>query len=29
MEYAIAIALISLVALYSVIIIGCSKQPEW
>jgi hypothetical protein len=29
MEYLIAIALVSMVALYALIIVGCSRQPEW
>lgn len=29
MEYMIAIALVSMVALYALIIVGCSRQPEW
>jgi len=29
MEYLITIALGSMVALYALIIVGCSKQPEW
>ncbi len=29
MEYMITIALVSMVALYALIIVGCSRQPEW
>ena len=29
MEYLIAIALVSLAALYALIIAGCLRQPEW
>jgi len=29
MEYLILVAVISVMALYALIIIGCLKQPEW
>jgi hypothetical protein len=29
MEYLIAFALVSMVALYALIIVGCLRQPEW
>jgi len=29
MEYVILVAVISVMALYALIIIGCLKQPEW
>jgi hypothetical protein len=29
MEYLISIAVVSMMALYALIIVGCSKQPEW
>ena len=29
MGYLIAIALVSMVALYALIILGCLRQPEW
>jgi hypothetical protein len=29
MEYLIAVALVSMAALYALIIAGCSRQPEW
>jgi hypothetical protein len=29
MEYLILVAVVSMVALYALIIIGCLKQPEW
>jgi hypothetical protein len=29
MEYLISLAVISMMALYALIIIGCLKQPEW
>jgi ABC-type transport system involved in cytochrome c biogenesis permease subunit len=29
MEYLILIAVLSMMALYALIIIGCLKQPEW
>ena len=29
MEYLILIAVLSVMALYALIIIGCLKQPEW
>jgi hypothetical protein len=29
MEYLILVAVVSIMALYALIIAGCSKQPEW
>ena len=29
MEYLILVAVVSMMALYAVIIVGCLKQPEW
>jgi ABC-type transport system involved in cytochrome c biogenesis permease subunit len=29
MEYLILIAVVSMMALYALIIIGCLRQPEW
>jgi hypothetical protein len=29
MEYLILLAVVSMMALYAVIIVGCLKQPEW
>jgi hypothetical protein len=29
MEYLILVAVVSMMALYALIIIGCLKQPEW
>ena len=29
MEYLILVAVVSVAALYELIIIGCLKQPEW
>ena len=29
MEYVILVAVISVMALYALIIVGCLKQPEW
>jgi hypothetical protein len=29
MEYLILVALVSVMALYALIIVGCVKQPEW
>ena len=29
MEYLILLAVISMMALYALIILGCLKQPEW
>jgi hypothetical protein len=29
MEYVILVAVVSMMALYALIIVGCSKQPEW
>jgi hypothetical protein len=29
MEYLILVAVVSMMALYAVIIVGCFKQPEW
>ena len=29
MEYLILVAVISMMALYALVIVGCSKQPEW
>ena len=29
MEYVILVAVVSMMALYALIIIGCLKQPEW
>jgi ABC-type transport system involved in cytochrome c biogenesis permease subunit len=29
MEYLILIAVVSVMALYALIIVGCLKQPEW
>jgi len=29
MEYLILVAVVSVMALYALIIIGCLKQPEW
>jgi hypothetical protein len=29
MEYLILVAVVSMAALYAVIIVGCLKQPEW
>jgi hypothetical protein len=29
MEYLILAGVVSMMALYAVIIVGCSKQPEW
>jgi hypothetical protein len=29
MEYLILVAVVSIMALYAVIIVGCLKQPEW
>jgi hypothetical protein len=29
MEYLILIAVVSMMALYALIIVGCLKQPEW
>jgi hypothetical protein len=29
MEYLIVIAVVSMMALYALIIAGCLKQPEW
>jgi hypothetical protein len=29
MEYLITSTLVSMMALYTLIIVGCSKQPEW
>ena len=29
MEYLILVAVVSVMALYALIIAGCSKQPEW
>jgi len=29
MEYLILVAVVSMIALYALIIVGCLKQPEW
>jgi len=29
MEYLILVAVVSMMALYTLIIVGCLKQPEW
>jgi hypothetical protein len=29
MEYLILVAIVSIMALYALIIVGCLKQPEW
>ena len=29
MEYLILLAVVSVMALYTLIIVGCLKQPEW
>jgi hypothetical protein len=29
MEYLIVVAVISVMALYALIIVGCTKHPEW
>jgi hypothetical protein len=29
MEYLILVAVVSVMALYTLIIVGCLKQPEW
>jgi hypothetical protein len=29
MEYLILVVLVSMMALYALIIVGCLKQPEW
>jgi hypothetical protein len=29
MEYLILLAVVSVMALYALIIVGCLKQPEW
>jgi F0F1-type ATP synthase membrane subunit c/vacuolar-type H+-ATPase subunit K len=29
MEYLILVAVVSVMALYALIIVGCLKQPEW
>jgi hypothetical protein len=29
MEYLIALGVVSMTALYALIIVGCVKQPEW
>jgi hypothetical protein len=29
MEYLILLAVVSMIALYVLIIVGCLKQPEW
>jgi hypothetical protein len=29
MEYLILVAVVSMMALYALIIVGCLKQPEW
>ncbi len=29
MEYLILVAVVSMMALYALIIIGCLRQPEW
>jgi hypothetical protein len=29
MEYVILVAVVSMMALYALIIVGCLKQPEW
>jgi hypothetical protein len=29
MEYPILVAVVSMMALYALIIVGCLKQPEW
>jgi hypothetical protein len=29
MEYLILVAVVSMMALYGLIIVGCLKQPEW
>jgi hypothetical protein len=29
MEYLILVAVVSMAALYALIIVGCLKQPEW
>ena len=29
MEYLILVAVVTMVALYALIIVGCVKQPEW
>ena len=29
MEYLILVAVVSVMALYALIIIGCTKHPEW
>ena len=29
MDYLILVAVVSMIALYTLIIVGCLKQPEW
>jgi hypothetical protein len=29
MEYLILVAVVAMIALYTLIIVGCLKQPEW
>lgn len=29
MDYLILLAVVSMIALYALIIVGCLKQPEW
>jgi len=29
MEYLILVAVVSMIALYALIIVGCMKEPEW
>jgi F0F1-type ATP synthase membrane subunit c/vacuolar-type H+-ATPase subunit K len=29
MEYVIVVAVVSIMALYALIIVGCLRQPEW
>jgi hypothetical protein len=29
MEYLILVGVVAMMALYTAIIVGCSKQPEW
>jgi hypothetical protein len=29
MEYLILLAVVSMMALYALIVVGCLKQPEW
>jgi len=29
MEYLILVAVVSMIALYALIIVGCLRQPEW